>query len=130
MAQDAEQTPEAVDAERKKGAAELLVLSLLEERQRHGYELAQLIERRSRGVVTFHVSSLYALLYRLENRGLVHGRWVEKPGERRRRFYELTAAGQHALAQEQRQWRALVTAVERITDLAAAPDLAPEPGVA
>jgi len=93
MAQDAEQTPEAVDAERKKGAAELLVLSLLEERQRHGYELAQLIERR-------------------------------------RRFYELTAVGKRALAQEQRQWRALVTAVERITDFADAPDLAPEPGVA
>ena len=130
MTQDTEQTPDAIDAERKKGAAELLVLSLLEERQRHGYELAQLIERRSRGVVTFHVSSLYTLLYRLERRGLVRGRWVEKPGERRRRFYELTAAGRRALIQEQRQWRALVTAVERITDLADGSDLAPEPGAA
>jgi len=130
MAQDGEQIPEAVDAERKKGAAELLVLSLLEERQRHGYDLAQLIEQRSRGVVTFHVSSLYTLLYRLERRKLVRGRWVEKPGERRRRFYELTAAGRRALVQEQRQWRALVTAVERITDLAGSPDLAPEPGTA
>ncbi len=117
MAQEPERRAEAIDAERKKGAAELLVLSLLDECTRHGYELAQLIEGRSRGVLTFHVSSLYTLLYRLERRGLVAGRWVEKPGERRRRFYALTAAGKKALADEQRQWRALVTAVERIADL-------------
>jgi PadR family transcriptional regulator PadR len=120
MAQDAEQTPEAVDAERKKGAAELLVLSLLEERQRHGYELAQLIERRSRGVLSFHVSSLYTLLYRLEKRALVRGRWVEKPGERRRRFYELTDTGERARGPGPPHGRAPGTA----------PDLAPEPGAA
>lgn len=117
MAREPDQQPESIDAERKKGAAELLVLSLLDERARHGYELAQLIELRSDGVLTFHVSSLYTLLYRLERRGLVRGRWVEKPGERRRRFYELTAGGRRALAEEQRQWRALVTAVARIADL-------------
>ena len=117
MARETEREPETIDAERKKGAAELLVLSLLDERARHGYDLAQLIELRSGGVLTFHVSSLYTLLYRLERRGVVRGRWVEKPGERRRRFYELTAAGRRALAEEQRQWRALVTAVGRIADL-------------
>lgn len=120
--------PEPIDSERKKGAAELLVLSLLDERSRHGYEIAQLIEQRSRGALTFHVSSLYTLLYRLERRKLVRGRWVEKPGERRRRFYELTAAGTKALAEEQRQWRALVAAVERVADLSISSGLAGEPG--
>ena len=128
MAQDTDQSPDAIDAKRKKGATELLVLSLLAERTRHGYELAQLIEQRSRGVLTFHVSSLYTLLYRLERRSLVRGRWVEKPGERRRRFYELTADGRRALAEERRQWRALVTAVHRIANLPGAPELTPEPG--
>jgi DNA-binding PadR family transcriptional regulator len=48
-----------------------------------------LIEQRSDGVLKFHVASLYPLLYRLEKRGLIKGRWVEKAGQRRRRFYEL-----------------------------------------
>jgi len=126
--QNAHHATEPIDAERKKGAAELLVLSLLDERSRHGYELAQLIEQRSRGALTFHVSSLYTLLYRLERRKLVRGRWVEKPGERRRRFYELTAAGVKALAEEERQWRALVAAVERVADLSISSVLAGEPG--
>lgn len=122
------QTADSIDAERKKGAAELLVLSLLDERSRHGYELARLIERRSQGVLTFHVSSLYTLLYRLERRKLVRGRWVEKPGERRRRFYELTEGGRRALAEEQRQWRALVTAVAQIAGLPAPSDSLAEAG--
>ncbi|MBA2304381.1 MAG: helix-turn-helix transcriptional regulator, partial [Acidobacteria bacterium] len=75
----------------QKGSAEMLVLALLEERQRHGYEIAQLIEQRSNGEIRFRVPSLYPLLYRLEERSLVTGRWVEKAGERRKRFYRLTA---------------------------------------
>ncbi len=103
------------DRERKKGTADLLVLSLLHERQRHGYEIAKLIERRSGGELVFHVASLYTLLKRLEGRGVIAGRWVEKAGERRRRFYRLTPSGKKLLAKEQRDWLSFVRSVERIT---------------
>ncbi len=101
--------------EKKKAAAEMLVLSLLEHRDRHGYEIAKLIESRSEGVLDFRVASLYPLLNRLEERGWIAGRWVEKAGERRRRFYRLTPEGSRALAAEQRRWQAFVRAVALVT---------------
>jgi PadR family transcriptional regulator PadR len=99
----------------KKGSAEFLVLSLLEHERRHGYELNKLIESRSRGVLTFHIASLYPLLYRMEDRGWIVGRWVEKAGERRRRFYSITAAGRRALAQLREGWLEFTTAVAQVT---------------
>jgi transcriptional regulator len=104
----------AFDRELKKGSAELLILSLLEARPRHGYELSKLIHARSAGQVTFHVDSLYPLLYRLEERAWIKGAWVEKDGERRRRFYRLTPAGRRVLARQRRTWEAFVEAVRRI----------------
>ena len=98
----------------KKGSAEFLVLSLLEAEQRHGYELQKLIESRSKGVLVFHVASLYPLLYRLEERGWIAGRWVEKAGERRKRYYRLTAAGRAALEEQRDRWREFVTAINRV----------------
>src|SRR6185437_16790436 len=95
-------------------AAEVLLLALLEARPRHGYELAKLIEQRSAGALEFHVASLYPLLYRVERRGWIEGRWVEKAGERRRRFYKLTAAGRKVLAAQRRSWREFIAAVEAI----------------
>lgn len=109
-------TDPRADRERKKGTADLLVLALLAERERHGYELAKLIERRSHGVLAFHVASLYTLLYRLESRGLIRGRWVERAGERRRRFYRLTAAGKIAVERQHRDWRRFVIAVGQVMD--------------
>jgi PadR family transcriptional regulator PadR len=103
------------NAEWKRGSAELLILSLLEARPRHGYEISKLIEQRSGGAVRFHVASLYPLLYRLEKRGLLEGRWVEKAGQRRRRYYTLTPEGRKVLAAQRRGWRAFVEAMERIT---------------
>jgi transcriptional regulator len=102
------------DTELKKGSAELLILSLLEQRARHGYELSKLIESRSGGAVRFNVASLYPLLYRLEKRGLVQGRWLEKTGHRRRRFYKLTAQGQSVLEARRRSFAAFVDAVRKI----------------
>ena len=102
------------DRERKKAVAEMLVLGLLAERSRHGYELAKLIERRSNGVMVFHVASLYTLLQRLEGRGLIRGRWLEQTGARRRRFYTLTEAGERALGEQRQHWRELVEAIERV----------------
>src|SRR5918911_2934522 len=92
----------------KKGSAEFLILSLLEAEPRHGYEIQKLIESRSRGVLTFNVASLYPLLYKMEDRGWIVGRWVEKAGERRKRFYTLTAAGRTALEAQRASWRGFV----------------------
>lgn len=105
----------ALDRELKKGSAELLILSLLDARPRHGYELSKLIHRRSGGQLKFHIDSLYPLLYRLEERGWIKGTWIEKPGERRRRFYKVTAEGRRALAQQRKTWAAFVDSVRRIT---------------
>ena len=101
--------------ELKKGSIELLTLSLLEHEQRHGYEIGKLIEQRSDGLLQFKVSSLYPVLARMEERGWIRGRWVEKAGERRRRFYRLTPAGARTLAQMQETWRAYAGAVDRVT---------------
>ena len=105
----------ALDRELKKGAGELLLLSLLEARPRHGYELSNLIHVRSRGQLTFHLDSLYPLLYRLEERGWIRGTWVEKAGERRRRFYSLTAEGRKVLARQRKSWAAFVEGVRLVT---------------
>ncbi len=105
----------ALDRELKRGSAELLILSVLEARPRHGYELSKLIHARSDGHLSFHIDSLYPLLYRLEERGWIKGTWVERPGERRRRFYKLTAEGRRVLAQQRKTWDAFVAAVQRVT---------------
>jgi PadR family transcriptional regulator len=104
-----------LDRELKKGSAELLILSLVESRPRHGYEIAKLIEQRSEGRLSFKVASLYPLLYRLEQRGWIAGRWVEKAGERRRRFYRLTADGKRVLSAQRDYWRDFVHAIAQIT---------------
>jgi len=104
-----------VDRDLKKGSAELMILSLVIERPRHGYELSKLIESLSRGVVRFNVASLYPLLYRLEDRGWLTGKWVEKAGQRRRRYYRITAAGKRVLAERREGWDAFVAAIARIT---------------
>jgi PadR family transcriptional regulator PadR len=105
----------ALDRELKRGSAELLILSVLDARPRHGYDLAKLIHAGSGGQLTFHIDSLYPLLYRLEERGWIAGAWVEKAGERRRRFYKVTAEGQRVLAQQRKTWAAFVEAVRRVT---------------
>ena len=105
------------EVEWKKVSAELLILSLLEARARHGYEISKLIEQRSGGAVRFYVASLYPLLYRLERRGWLEGRWVEKAGQRRRRYYRLTAEGRKILAAQRRGWQTFVEAINRITEV-------------
>lgn len=105
-----------LDRELKKGSAELLVLALVEHRARHGYEMSQVIEERSEGAVRFRVASLYPLLYRLEKRGWIAGRWVEKAGQRRRRYYRITPAGRKVLAQQRSGWERFVGAINRIVE--------------
>src|ERR1700690_3054040 len=101
--------------ELKKGSAELLILSLIEHRPRHGYEISKLIEQRSEGALKFNVASFYPLLYCLEKRGFIIGRWVEKAGQRRRRYYQLTRRGKTVLKEQRNSWRDFVNAINRIT---------------
>jgi|SRR5579862_3670808 len=104
------------DRDLKKGSAEMLVLSLVAARARHGYEICKLIEGRSSGSVRFRVASLYPLLYKLEERGWIQGRWVEKAGQRRRRYYRITAEGKKILAERRSHWAAFVEAIRNITE--------------
>jgi len=108
---------EPISPEMKKGSAELLILALVEERARHGYEISKLIASRSDGALQFHVASLYPLLYRLEDRGWIEGRWVEKPGQRRRRYYRLTPEGRKVLARQRSVWQDFVRALERVAGI-------------
>ena len=95
----------------------MLVLALVEERPRHGYEIAKLIEERSGGVLTFHAASLYPLLYRMEARRLIQGRWVEKAGHRRKRHYTITPAGKTLLAERRNGWNTFIDALVRVARL-------------
>ena len=106
-----------LDKEVKRGSTEMLILALVEDRSRHGYEIAKLIEHRSEGVLQFHVASLYPLLYRMEKRGLIKGTWIEKPGQRRRRFYKLMPAGKRALNEHRQTWSDFFTALHRVAKI-------------
>jgi PadR family transcriptional regulator len=105
------------EAAARKGSAEILILAALEEGQQHGYDIAREIARRSDGLLTFHVASLYPLLYRLEDRGWIAGRWVEKAGQRRRRCYRLTTEGRRVLAKQRIRWSSFVAALSKAAGL-------------
>ncbi len=100
--------------ELKKGSVELMVLSVIEDEPRHGYDIGKHIEIRSGGQIQFHVTSLYPVLYRMENRGWITGRWVEKEGVRRRCYYSLTAEGEKILTRERKKWQAFTAAVNEV----------------
>lgn len=109
-----------LDRELKKGSTEILILALVEDRPRHGYEIAKLIDQRSDGALKFHAASLYPILYRLEKRSLIKGRWVEKSGQRRRRYYKLTAEGRKVLAAQRNTWAEFVNALDRVARIQSA----------
>jgi transcriptional regulator len=106
-----------IESTARKGSAELLILSSLEDGQLHGYDIAREISRKSGGVLAFHVASLYPLLYKLEDRRWIAGRWVEKIGQRRRRYYRLTVEGRKVLAQQRSRWEAFVAALTKAAGL-------------
>ena len=103
--------------ELKKGTTPMLIMSLLEAEQRHGYELSRLLEQKTQGVVRVHAASLYPLLYRMEARKLIQGRWVEKAGQRRKRHYAITPAGKRTLAERRSGWNAFIGALVRVAGL-------------
>ena len=104
----------SLERELKRGSTELLILALIEDQPRHGYEIGRLIEERSQGTITFHIASLYPTLYRLEDRGLIEGRWVERPDQRRRKYYRLTAQGRKVLSSQRSVWREFFAALDRV----------------
>src|SRR3954467_13405171 len=106
-----------LEQELKRGSAELVILALLEERQRHGYEIGQLIAQRSDGTINFHVTSLYPTLYGLEDRGLIGLCWVERQGQRRRRYYKLTRTGRETLARQRGVWDNFFSALNRVAKI-------------
>src|ERR687894_1222881 len=111
-----------LERELKKGSTEMLIMALVEDRPRHGYEIAKLIGERSDGVLQFHVASLYPLLYRLEKRGHIKGQWVEKAGQRRRRYYKLTAEGRRVLAAQRNTWQEFFAALDRVAHITPEPE--------
>ena len=106
-----------LERELKRGSAELLILALLEERERHGYDIGKQIEERSDGTISFHITSLYPTLYRLEAKGLIEGRWVEKAGQRRRRYYRLTPGGRGTLVRQRSIWQDFARALNRVVGI-------------
>jgi len=109
--------PRVVSKELKKGSADLMLLALVEDRPRHGYEIGRLIGERSQGALNYHVASLYPTLYRLEDKGLIEGRWVEKAGQRRRRYYRITVEGRKTLKKERSRWQHFFTALDRVAGI-------------
>jgi transcriptional regulator len=106
-----------LERELKRGSAELLILALLEERERHGYDIGKQIDERSDGTISFHITSLYPTLYRLESKGLIEGRWVEKAGQRRRRYYRLTRGGREVLGRQRTVWQNFAKAINRVAGI-------------
>lgn len=109
--------PETAIASAKKGSTDLLILALVEEEDVHGYEIGRRIERRSGGTITFTLAALYETLYRLEERGWIRGRWVERAGQRRRRQYRITAAGRKVLVAQRADWARFIAALVEVAGL-------------
>jgi DNA-binding PadR family transcriptional regulator len=107
----------ALERELKRGSTEVLILALLEEQERHGYEIGRLIDERSDGTINFHVASLYPTLYRLEEKGLIEGHWMERRGLRRRRYYRITKAGKKVLAKQRSLWNSFFVALDRVAGI-------------
>ena len=103
----------AID-EAKKGSAELVILAIVETEAHHGYQIGKLIDLRTGGSLTFTLASLYATLYRLEERGWIRGRWVEKAGQRRRCYYRITDTGRKVLARQREDWSRFVAALGEV----------------
>ena len=106
--------PRRAIEEAKKGSAEVVILSIVEQEAHHGYEIARLIEQRSGGDITFTLASLYATLYRMEDRGWIKGRWIEQAGTRRRCYYRITDAGRRIVAEQRADWSRFVAALGQV----------------
>ena len=103
-----------MDSELLKGTLSLLILTLLKRRPMYGYELVKTVREETNGALEWKEGSLYPSLHKLAKDGLVRGEWREAAGERRRRYYHVTAEGRAALAEKMASWTLLSRAVEDI----------------
>lgn len=101
--------------DRLQGTLDLVVLRLLERRGRlHGYAISQAIAEISANVLRVQEGSLYPALHRMSEDGLLRSTWGESENGRRARYYAITAAGRRQLAEEERNWAELTSAVARV----------------
>ncbi len=103
-----------IERELMRGAGPFAVLQLLKRREMYGYELVEALAERTDGVLAMGQSTLYPMLYNLEAKGYVAGRWRQAESGRQRKYYALTRQGLQRLAAETRQWQALVNAIAAI----------------
>jgi len=104
-----------------KGIAPVVVLEILSRGQMYGYELSEAIEQRSAEVLTLGKGTLYPLLYNLEAKKLIRGRWEQAESGRKRRYYSITGKGKEELAKQKAQLKELTTSLNLIFSGALAP---------
>jgi PadR family transcriptional regulator PadR len=97
-----------------RGSAELAILALLAEQPLYGFEISKQIEEKTGGALHFTLASLYPMLYDLEKRGSIAGRWEPNLAGRDRRVYSLTPAGKRELAPLRREWNFFFQALDRL----------------
>jgi PadR family transcriptional regulator PadR len=95
-----------------RGSAELAILSLLDKQPLYGFEIAKRIEEDSGGALRFNLASLYPMLYELEKRAWIRGRWEANRAGRDRRYYCLTPAGKKKLQPMRREWHSFFRALD------------------
>ena len=87
------------------GTLDLMVLQTLETLgSQHGYAIAARLEQVSSGALQLNMGTLYPALMRLEQRGLLKGKWGTTDSNRKARFYSLTTAGRRELRSEKQAW--------------------------
>ena len=103
-----------VERELMRGAGPVAVMTLLEQREMYGYELAEALARRTDGVLDMGQPTLYPLLYNLERKRLIKATWQEADSGRRRKYYGLTKKGRTWLRNQQKQWESLMDAMANL----------------
>ena len=88
-----------------KNCNETLLLSILRDGQKHGYQLAIEIEEKSKGKFKFNHGTLYPILHKLENESIIKGIWKQEGPKRKRKYYTLTAKGKKYLAAQTAEWQ-------------------------
>ena len=106
-----------LDPKVKQGSSEVIILSLLSERDMHGYEIGKQVEELSGGILRFELASLYPVLYRMLNKGWLEAYWEKSAAGRKRRYYKLTREGRRQLAPLRKSWQQFFGALNRVARL-------------
>jgi PadR family transcriptional regulator PadR len=97
-----------------KGSFDSLILCLLDQQPMYGYQIIKELERKSEGYFRFKEGTLYPALHRLEQGGLIEGKWQMLPNGRQRRYYHITEKGLHSLETKRNQWLDFLAAMNLI----------------